>query len=328
MKKLLFVLLTIVLSGQIFIPSPARSDVPFPTKPVTIWVGLPAGGGTDIIIRTLAEGAEKSLGQRIIVMNKPGGVGTVAASLLTKERPDGYTLAAFPDTPITRAPHLRDLSYDPLQDLSFIIRVGKWKNVFAVKADSPFKKWEEMVDWAKKNPGQLIHGHAGVGGAHHVAMAKVGTKEGFTYKDVPFGGEAPAISALLGGHVTIAGAGSVAIRSHVEAKTVRLLLVMDKEGLDYAPDVPTFEKVGYDFEAPMFVVICTPKGIPDPIRERLEKVFLDGMKAETFMTLAKTQQFSVGEPLTGKGLLDYMRKWNALYEQYIKEAGIYKMEKK
>lgn len=327
MKKVLFVLLVATFTYMIpqsFVLAQAR----FPTRPVNIWVGFAPGGGTDIIVRALAEGEEKGLKQKIVVVNKAGGGGTVCASLIAKEKPDGYTLGSSTDTPVTRAPHLVDLSYGPLQDFSFIIRAGKWKNVFVVRADSPFKKWEDLVDWAKKNPGKLIHGNPGTGTSNHLAMVKVAMKEGFTYKSVPFAGDAPNVSALLGGHVMVASGSSVAWESHVEAKEVRVLLIIEREGLDYAPNAPTFEKVGYDFEMSSSVIIFAPKGIPDPVRETLVKAFFDGMKTETFKTVAKNQGLSTADPLTGKDLHEYLRRWNVLYEQYIKEAGIYKMEKK
>jgi len=327
LKKLSFILLG-VIGSLIMVQSPVVAQGGFPTRPVNIWVGMPAGGGTDIIIRALAEGAEKSLGQRIVVINKPGGVGAVCASLLAKEKPDGYTLAAFPDTPVTRTPHLADLSYDPLRDLSYIIRVGFFKVVFVVRADSPFKKWGDVVDWAKKNPGQLVFGHPGVGSTLHIAMAKIAIREGFTFKNVPFAGEAPSVSALLGGHIMVSSGNSVGWRSHVEAKMVRVLLVVEKEGVDYAPDAATFEKMGYDFETPTSIIICAPRGIPDPIRERLEKAFIERMRTEAFKALVKNHELMLTEPLVGKDLFDYIKKLNSLFEHYIKEVGIYKIERK
>jgi tripartite-type tricarboxylate transporter receptor subunit TctC len=327
MKKIFFVLMA-VICGQMLVQSVARAQVTFPTKPVTLWVGFPPGGATDIIIRSLADASEKSLGQKIVVINKPGGGGAVAASLLAKEKGDGYTLAAYPDTPVTRAPHLRDLDYDPFRDLSHIIRVGLWKNAFVVRSDSPFKKWEDVVNWAKKNPGQLIYGHPGAGTTPHITMANLALRLGFTFKNVPFAGDTPNVSALLGGHIMVAGGSSLAWKSHVEAKTMKVLLVFEKEGLDYAPDAPTFEKIHYDLDTPTSLIICAPKGIPDPIREILEKTFNDGMKQETFRRVAKEQELLLAEPLTGRTLNDYLRKCYLLYEQFIKDAGIYKMERK
>ncbi len=326
-EKFLFVLL-LVFGSLAILQSTAPAQTAFPTRPISIWVGFPAGGGTDIIVRALAEGAEKSLKQKIVVMNKPGGGGTVSASLLAKEKPDGYTIQGNTDTPITRTPHLLDISYDPLKDFSFLVRVGKWKNVFVVRADSPFKKWQDLVDWAKKNPGQLIHGHPGTGTSNHLAMVKVAMREGFTYKSVPFAGDTPNVSALLGGHIMVASGSSVAWQSQVEAKAVRVLLIVEREGLEYAPDAPTFEKVGYDFEMSSSIIIFGPKGIPDSTRGILDKALLEGMKTEVFKTVAKSQGLSITDPLVGDELHEYMKKWHGLYEQYIKEAGIYKSQKK
>jgi tripartite-type tricarboxylate transporter receptor subunit TctC len=107
-------------------------------------------------------------------------------------------------------------------------------------------------------------------------MIKIGIKEGFTYKSVPFNGDTPTISALLGGHLMIAGSTSLAVRSHIEARTLRGILAIERE-LDYAPDVPTFRKVHYDFGIiPSCIIICAPKGTPDPIKQKLEKPSLTG----------------------------------------------------
>jgi len=325
--KMLFVLL-VVTCIHIIPQSIAIAQGPFPTKPVTIWIGFPPGGSTDVLTRVLAEVAEKSLGQKIIVINKPGAGGAVATSLLAKEKGDGYILASYPDTPVTRAPHLRDLDYDPFRDLSFIIRVGLYKNAIVVKADSPFKKWRDVVEWTKKNPGQLTYGNPGAGTTPHIIMSKIALIEGFTYKTVPFAGDTPNVSALLGGHVMIAGGSSLSWRPHVEAKTIRVLLVFEKEGLDYAPDAPTFNKVGYDFEPPTSLIITAPHGIPDPVRETLEKAFLEGIKSKAFRDVAEKNELILREPLTGKTLNDFLKKCYDEYEQFIKDAGIYKMERK
>jgi len=327
MKKSFLIILTVVWCAMAF-QSRALAQGSFPTKPLTIWVGFPPGGSTDVITRVLAETSEKSFGQKIVVVSKPGAGGTVAASQIAREKPDGYTLVISGDSPITRSPHLQNLVYNPLQDFTFIVRVGQWKNVFVVRADSPFKKWEDLVDWAKRNPGQLVHGHPGSGSAAHLAMVQVAKKEGFSYKNVPFLGDTPNINALLGGHVMVASGSSMAGRATCEAKTLRVLIVIDKEGIEYAPDAPTFETMGYEFQMAVGVIIYGPKGISDPIRGILEKTFLDGIKSETFKELTVKQGLSSNNPLTGTPLLNYLQKWNGLYEQYIKEAGLYKTDKK
>lgn len=307
---------------------PVAAQEPFPTKPVTIWVGFPPGGGTDIPTRALAEGVEKILGQKVVVINKPGAGGVVATSELVRARPDGYTLMANTDTPITRAPHLRDLDYDPFRDLTHITQVGRFKLVVLVRETDPFKTWRDVVEWAKKNPGQLTFGTPGIGTTPALIMPRIAAKEGFAFKSVPFAGDAPALTALLGGHVVMSGGASVSAASYVHAKRLRVLLVSEKEGLDYAPMALSFDKAGHAVETSTSVVIYGPKGIPPAIAERLEKAFAAAMKTEPFVSVARKTELIVGEGLTGQELMAYLRKVGANYEQLIKEAGLYKSQKK
>jgi tripartite-type tricarboxylate transporter receptor subunit TctC len=300
----------------------------FPTKPITIWVGFPPGGSTDISTRALAESAEKFLGQKVVVINKPGAGGVVATSEIVKAKPDGYTLMGNTDTPITRAPHLRDLDYDPFRDLTYIARVGRYKLVMTVREGGQFKTWRDVVEWAKKNPGQLTFGTPGIDTTPALIMPWIATKEGFTFKIVPFAGDAPNLTALLGGHVVMSGGGSIAAAGYVRAKRLRVLLVDDKEGLDYAPEALTFYKVGYDVETSTSVIIYGPRGIPPAVTERLEKGFVAAMQTEPFVSVAKRTELIFGDRLTGRELAETLRKVSANYEVLIKEAGLYKKSEK
>lgn len=306
----------------------AAAQEAFPTKPITVWVGFPPGGATDILMRALAEGAEKSLGQKVVVINKPGAAGAVATAELAKAKPDGYTIICNTDTPVTRSPHLRDVEYDPFRDLTFINRIGQFKVVFAIRADSPHKTWRDVVEWAKKNPGQLTFGHPGVATTPNLVMTRIAAKEGFTLRSVPFAGDGPSVSALLGGHIVILGGSSVATSSYVQAKRMRILLVNDKDGLDYAPEAVSFEKAGYDVENTTAVITFGPKGMPRPVVDRLAKAFNEAAKTETFVSVARKSEVTVGEPLMGQALADWLKKVGANYEELIKEAGLYKSEKK
>ena len=327
LKKMLLVAV-VVLSSYATAQPLVLAQETFPNRPVSIWVGYAAGGVTDMIARTLAEASEKSLGQKVVVVNKTGGAGVVCVSLLTKQKPDGYTLGGNLDTPITRAPHLRDLDYDPFRDLTHIVRACLFKSVFVVKADSPFKRWEDLVEWARKNPGQLSYGDVGPGSVPHITMAKLALKEGFTYKSVTFAGDTPNISAVMGGHVMVANVSSLACKGYVQANTLKALLVHEREGLTYAPQVPTFEKLKYDIETPNAFIISAPKAIPGAVRERLEHAFLEGIKSSTFKKLVDDSELLVREPLTGNVLTEYLQKTSRAYETYIKEVGIYKIDRK
>ena len=310
------------------VPGHPAAQESFPTRPVTIWVGFPPGGGTDILTRALAESAEKLLGQKVVVINKPGATGVVATAEVVKAKPDGYTLVANTDTPITRAPHFRDLDYDPFRDLTHITRLGRFKLVVYVRADSPHKTWRDLVEWAKKNPGQLTFGHPGAASTPNLVMTKMASKEGISVRGIPFAGDAPMITALLGGHVVLGGGSSVAASSYVQAKRVRILLVNEKEGLDYAPEAVPFEKAGYDIENSTSVIIHGPKGIPRPVAERLENAFVEAAKMEPFVSVARKSELIAGDRLTGQALAEYLRKVSVNYEALIKEAGLYKSQKK
>ena len=328
MNRFVGVMLALLALAGTTTARPVVAQEVFPTRPITVWVGFPPGGGTDILTRALAEGAEKILGQKIVVVNKPGASGTVATTELVKVKPDGYTLVSNTDTPVTRSPHLRDLDYDPFRDLTYIMRYGRYKIAWTVREDSPLKTWNDVVDWAKKHPGQLTFGHPGVASTPNLAMTKMAAKTGFTFRSVPFGGDAPAITALLGGHTMMIATSSVSIGSYVQAKRMRVLLVNDKDGLDYAPSAIPLAKAGFDVETATVLIITAPRGLPRPVAEKLEKAFVEATKTEPFLSVARKNELILDEPITGQALADYMKKLSARYEELIKDAGLYKTEKK
>lgn len=331
MKKIFLrsflLLLIFVICSYIFLDSGTFAQVRFPTRPVTLWVGLPPGGSADVLARALAEGAEKSLGQKMVVINKAGGGGTVATSLLKNEKPDGYTLLLTTDTAITRAPHISDLEYDPFKNIDHFMMVGRWKTVWTVKGDSQFKTWSDMVDWAKKNSGQLTFGYCSAS-SFYFGMVKIAKKEGFAFKGVPYACDAPTMTAVLGGHVMVGGGTAAPYRSHVLANNIRILLSDEK--INYAAGhgpQSTFKDMKYDFDIPLLAIILAPKGMPDNVRKTLEKAFNDGINSAMFKKVVDEQEHTI-QPLTGKAFVDYLKKTSATYEELIKEAGLYKSEKK
>lgn len=318
---------TLVLAGIFVLHGMASAQAKFPTHPVNLWVGLAPGGSADVLARALAEAAEKSLGQKIVVINKAGGGGAVAASLLAREKPDGYTLLLTTDTAVTRAPHLTELQYDPFKDLDHFMLVAKWKTVWAVKADSTFKKWQDLVAWAKKNPGQLTFGHC-TAASFYFGMVKIAKDEGFTFRSIPYNCDGPTMTAVLGGHVMVGGGTAAPYRSQVLANNIRILLSDEK--IDYAVghgQQTTFKDMKYDFDVPLLAIILAPKNMPDQARKTLEKVFQDALKSESFKKVAEDQE-AVISPMTGKAFTDYLKKTSATYEELTKEAGLHKSQKK
>ena len=321
MKKMMSVFLAVILVFGLALTHDVFAESKFPVKPIKLYVGFSAGGTTDTIARAIVVGAEKVLGKKILVVNKPGAGGAVAAALVAKSKPDGYTIQVTPDTPLTRAPHLRKLAFDPMKDFTFISRVAVWKNGFVVMAESPFKTWKDVVKWAKGHPGELTFGVPGPGTTPDIVMAVIAKREGFTYRSTPFRGDSPNMAALLGGHIMVAASGLGAWSKYVQAKKMRLLMV--EEGVDGFQDAPRYKDLGYDIPSPTTALIFGPRGIPAEIAKKLGEAFAAGVKTDAFKTIAKAMELTeIDNPLSGKELDKYVRDNFQLYKGYVEEAGL------
>jgi tripartite-type tricarboxylate transporter receptor subunit TctC len=325
MKKMMTVLSVVSFALVMTLGPRAFAESKFPSKPIDLYVGFSAGGSTDTIARALAVGAEKFLGKKVLVVNKPGAGGAVAAALIAKSKPDGYTIQISPDTPLTRTPHLRNIEFDPLKDFVFISQVGVWINGFVVGEDSPFKTWQDVVKWAKEHPGELKYGNPGSGTTPDITMAVIAHRQGFTYRSSPFQGDTPNMAALLGGHTMVAGSSSGAWSKYVKAKQMRLLAVFEKEGMKSFPNAPTFKELGYDIQTPTSVVIFGPKGISGETVKKLSEAFAAGAKTEAFKSVADAMELmETDKPLVGKDLDKSIRQAYQVYKGYIEEAGLAK----
>lgn len=314
-----------ILVAVLLLQGSAAAQANFPTRPINLWVGLAPGGSADVLARALADSAEKVLGQKIVVVNKAGGGGAVAASLLTREKPDGYTLLLSTDTFVTRAPHLSQLAYNPFTDLDLLMNLVQWKTVWTVKGDSQFKSWRDLTAWAKKNPGQLTFGHC-TASSFYFGMVKIAKDEGFTFRSVPYNCDGPTMTAVLGGHVMVGGGTAAPYRPHVLAGTIRILLADEK--ISYAGvKQATFKDMKYDFDVPLLAIVVGPKGMPDAVKQKLEKAFADAMKSESFRKIADDQEALI-KPMSGKAFADYLKKTSATYEELTKEAGLHKSQVK
>ncbi len=244
--------------------------------------------------------------------------------LLKNAKPDGYTLAACTDTPFTRIPHTVGVRYDPLEDFAYITELGRSRIGVVVKSDSPFKKFQDLIEFARKNPGQLTHGTPGVANTTHLAMEKLAQIEKVKIQHIFFQGSAPTITAILGGHVMCASTVAVGWIPHVKAGTLRPLLIYDPpEGIEQMPEVPTLKKLGYDFEVPIFEVMAAPKGLPKPIADKLISAFAEAMKSPQFQAVAREQETMLSaKVLSGEDLRKMIGVQYHFYGGLIKELGL------
>lgn len=249
----------------------------FPARPITIIVGFPPGaaGGNSALI--FAEVAKKYLPnpQPIIVNFKPGAATAIAADYVLKQPADGYTLFSFGvDLPGKLAKDGHLLSFN-MEDFIPIGTLGISPQLLAVnKEKSPFKRLEDLLDYAKKHPGQLSYGSGGVGSVNHLTTEIFMARTGIKMNHIPFAGAAPFISALLGGHTDCSIMGLSAAGEHIKSGGgLRVLTIFARERWSELPDVPTSQEKGYNLERGIWYSLAVPKGTPYSVLNILQKIF-------------------------------------------------------
>jgi tripartite-type tricarboxylate transporter receptor subunit TctC len=269
MKRFALNLLFAALFVAVALPVSAQN---FPSKPVTLIVPWPAGGSTDIAMRAIAEAASKHLGQPIIVDNRAGGSGTVGpAQMAATAKPDGYTIAQIPIT-VFRLPLMQQTTWDANKDFTYIAHLTGYTFGVTVKADSQFKTWDDVIKFAKENPGKVTYATPGAGTSLHIGMEQIAAKSGVKFTQVPFKGGAETNAAVLGGHTTLQ-ADSSGWKGLVEAGQLRLLMIWtDKPSPNY-PGVPTLQQLGYPFVFDSPFGIAGPKGMDPKIVAILHDAF-------------------------------------------------------
>lgn len=249
----------------------------FPSKPITLVVPWPAGGSTDRHLRGLAEIASRHLGQTIVVENKPGGGGTLGpGTMALNARPDGYTIAQYP-LGMLRIPHMQKTAWHPLNDFSFIIGVTGYTFGFVVKADSPYKTFNDYIAAARQQPGRIDYGSTGQGTSPHLLMEELADAAKVELNHVPYKGNADLMQAVLGGHV-MAGSDATGWDKLVDAGQMRLLLTFGEQRTQRWPNVPTARDLGYGIVANSPYGLVGPKGMDPAVVRSLHDAFKKAME--------------------------------------------------
>jgi len=261
------------------LPALAQS---FPTRPITLICPWPPGGSTDLHLRKLGEIAGRQLGQPIVIENRPGGSGMNGpAGMARTAQPDGYTISQLAISAY-RVPHMQKVDWDPLKDFSYIIGVAGYTFGIVVKADSPFKSFRDIIDYAKANPGKLSYATPGTGTSLHLAMSEIEAKAGVQFLHVPFKGYADGASALMGGHVMIQ-ADSTGWARFVDAGSQRLLATLGDKRTRW--NAPTVAELGVDTVSNSPYGLVAPKGLPAPIAKVLHDSFKRAMEDPEHMKI-------------------------------------------
>jgi tripartite-type tricarboxylate transporter receptor subunit TctC len=256
----------------------AQAQSNYPDRPVRVEVGFAAGGPLDVVARLLADKLSQIWGKPVVVENISGAGGNIAADRVAKATPDGYTLLLATNVNIAVNPKLyKNMPFDPLKDLVPVTQVAYSPNILVVPNDLPVKSVQELVAYAKANPGKVTYASAGVGTTQHLAgeLFKVAAK--IDIQHVPYRGAAPAVTDLLGGRVSMFFGPPSSLLPLVKDGRVRALAVTSAKRFPAVPDLPTMIEAGY----PGFVSILSqgwmvPAGTPKDI---VEKIYKDTAKA-------------------------------------------------
>jgi tripartite-type tricarboxylate transporter receptor subunit TctC len=281
----------------------------FPDKPITLVNGWQAGGMHDNLSRLLSRAAEKELGQPIINENKTGAAGVIAKAFVVKSKPDGYTLGTTITATYTVQPQIRKTPYNPFTDVTDIMTFAKYNNGICVRTDSQWNTIEDVIAYSKKNPGKFTYAHPGVGMMPHIVLEQYTMDEGIKWAGIPFKGGPDAVIAAVGGHVDAVVMGTGDLIPQIKAGKLRLLLIISGTRWPEVPNVPTILEKGHELYVLSYMGIYGPKGLPEPIRQKLETAFKNAMKDRAFQDMLK--QYYIEEAfLTGK---EYSEKWKAMY---------------
>jgi tripartite-type tricarboxylate transporter receptor subunit TctC len=258
----------------------ASAQSPFPSKPVHIFVPYAAGGGVDILARTLGDVVSRQWGQSVVVENRPGAGGMVASQALAASAPDGYTLIVVASGHATNPFLYPKLPYDTFNDFTPISLLASSPNFLLVRADSPFKTVGDVVAQARSKPGSLAFAHAGIGTSTHLAGELLKGLAKIDINGIPYKGGAPAINDLLGGQIPMSFNNGPESVGQLAAGTVRALAVTTASRPPFLPDVPSMAETvpGYDTE--VWWGLLGPAGISRDLVEKLSRDFVAALQTE------------------------------------------------
>jgi tripartite-type tricarboxylate transporter receptor subunit TctC len=257
----------LALIGALVAPALAQD---FPTRPVTIVVGYTPGATSDLVARTIGERLNAAWGQTVIVDNRSGVSGNIAAAYVARSAPDGYTLMVGTDAMMTTNSYLyRNTLFDPVKDFAPVIYAGANIICLAVHTDFPANSVADVIAYAKANPGKLNYGSSGTGSPHHLAGELLRQKTGIDIVHVPYRGGGATINDLIGGHIKVAFLSLSTAVPHLGSGKIRILAVVEKTRYAAMPDVPTIGETVPGHEMSSWIGIFAPAATPAPLVARL-----------------------------------------------------------
>jgi tripartite-type tricarboxylate transporter receptor subunit TctC len=288
----------------------------YPTKPITLLVPQPAGGGADALCRALQAKLNEALGQPVIIDNKGGAAGNIGTAAGLSAPPDGYTVTFVNLSTMALNPHLYAKPGYSLAEVQPVIWLASVANVFAVNADKVHAStMKEFIELARKQPGKFTYATAGNGSGNHLGGEMLKKMAGIDIVHVPYKGGGPALNALLGGEIDAGVMDPLAALPHLKSGRIRALAVTSAKRAAALPDVPTIAESGVaGYAAPSWAGIVVNKKVPPEVVERLYKAFAQALKAPEVSSRLSSQLY---EPV-GAGPAEFGRLITAESDKYAK----------
>lgn len=308
---------------SLLMPMASRAQS-WPTRPIRLLVGFAPGGGTDIVSRVLAGKLSEILGQQVVVENRAGAAGTIAADAVAKSPSDGYTLLAGHANSNAIAPHVMSkVPFDALTDFTPITYIGYVPNVLVVHPGVPARSVEELVALAKSRPGTLTYASSGVGSTQHLAGALFNQISGTQMTHIPYKGSGQAVVDLVAGQVNMNFDTLPPVLEHIRSGKLRALAISSQKRLPSLPDVPTFEEKGIrGFDVTNWYAVMGPKALPREIVTRLDEAIRKGLADPEVRSKLEPQGVLFGGPPTPEAFRDFIRAENAKYARMVKELNV------
>jgi tripartite-type tricarboxylate transporter receptor subunit TctC len=305
-----------LLAGICALWAAAAAAQDYPTRPIQMIVAFPPGGNTDLTARALAPELGKALGQPVVVVNKGGAGGIIGSTELSRTRPDGYTIAMSPVSPLTIMPHLQKVEYG-VDSFRYVCLTYDNSLVLMAGKEAPFKTFKEFEAFAKAKPDNVAYATGGPGSMPHLLMLDVLRRIGAQGVHIPFSGAGPMSQALLGGTVS-AMAESPAIAG---ANDLPILAVFAAERLPNLPNVPTMRELGHDIRAFSAGGLIVPAGTPDNVVAKLESACVQAEKSDGYQATMK-QVKATARYLPPQGFRDLVIDDSARMRAMIEGAGL------
>jgi len=297
----------------------ARAEGDWPTRTITVIHGFPAGGPSDVIARLLADGLGRALGQAVIVESRPGASGTVAAGLVARAVPDGYTLSVIPSGHASAAATFASLPYRSVDDFTTISLASEYPYVMATHIDSGFKSVAGLVAAAKKRPGALLYGTPGVGSGPQLAIELFALQTKIKVTHVPYRGSAPAVMELLAGRLDFMMDPPATMMEFIGNGKLRAVAVSSLKPYFALPSAPTIAESGVPgFDVSAWQGLIAPAGLSERILKRLNaetvRILNDPATVERMHTFGNEASPSTPEQFK-KRLIDDIAKWTAVADE-------------